>query len=378
MYPGQKDWVDPAELKSVPGTLPNTFQQSLQAKIKELYQHLLDPKVPAEAKEEIKLQIQRNKSALKHSKEESDSSQSLAKFVALLKRDCSQSIMAYKKTGAVLYRGIRNSNYGEFKAKTRDNRRPMDTGEKSHNILDKMLKASGFETTRSNSIFTSSSTAQANMYGDLYVIFPVNGFKFLWNEKYKDLYSDFYENEGGDKLLAAYDMGLDANEFIDQRSTASAIMTDAFREADKLIDQYERGNEGKIPREVTDIIWSIREGFNMKSQDLLLNLKDVDAAVADLKYVFEQLQTLRESNPSFADDIMPKKNAELLIRFVALIQNATPPSNEQINHVVRDVLQFRDTGFVAAIQSKHEVCIHGEYYAFHHMVATRIMKLLEI
>lgn len=377
LYPGEKRTVNPDELKAAPHkdikSFERGYQQDLQKTINALYKQLLDPNLDQAEKENIKHQIVGQKHALTHTKKASVSPQSVAKFTALLKQDCSQVLLAYRKTKMPLLRGVRNATQDQFKGKTRENRRPMDTGEKSHKALDNMLSTAGFETNRSNSIFCSTSRAQANMYGTTYVIFPINGFKFLWSEKYKDLYSDFYENDQGEKLLTAVEMGIDMRKFQEIDHIAESALAAAYHEADDLIDIHQRTSK-KLEQEAVDLIWSIREGTSNKIVHDLIRLRDPRRGIDELKYTFEQLGKLREIDPMLAETIFPKARVESLIRFVDLVESATPPGPEEVNDFIRNQLQFRDTGFVAALESKNEVCIHGEYYAFGEDIADHILQ----
>jgi hypothetical protein len=58
------------------------------------------------------------------------------------------------------------------------------------------LKEAGFEALRSNSLFCTGDIRRAEDYGEPYVIFPKNGFKFTWSWKNVDYFSrdDAYYN----------------------------------------------------------------------------------------------------------------------------------------------------------------------------------------
>jgi len=67
------------------------------------------------------------------------------------------------------------------------NRPPLDTGLDYHRAMDNWF----FEHTgiryRSNAFFTTGEKAQAEVYGNAYMFFPIGDFKFTWSPNVKDL-----------------------------------------------------------------------------------------------------------------------------------------------------------------------------------------------
>jgi hypothetical protein len=118
-------------------------------------------------------------------------------IIQLLNKNCSQVLKAYKHAGQVLYRGINNvdDNISIFHGKSRDNRRTMNTRADISEMLDNGLKNSGMIAVRSNSVFCTSDIDDAMYYGKSFMIFPLNGFVFTWNVKYKDFYTNYMANK---------------------------------------------------------------------------------------------------------------------------------------------------------------------------------------
>lgn len=113
---------------------------------------------------------------------------SLNKLIKNIARECSQVLPYYRKAKKVLFRGT--SGPEAFIGRSIENRRPKDSDRNLQKYYDMILRSQGFKALRSNSIFTTSSIKYARSYGDLYIIFPKNGFAFHWNKHIRDLVLD--------------------------------------------------------------------------------------------------------------------------------------------------------------------------------------------
>jgi len=98
-----------------------------------------------------------------------------------------------------LYRGVNTS--GLFKQKGKiikknvrlDDRIPTDSGTDLHNELNKAFNDAFGEPFR-NAMFCSGATTIVEYYGDVYVVFPIGNFKYLWSNDVTDVfqaYDDF-------------------------------------------------------------------------------------------------------------------------------------------------------------------------------------------
>lgn len=83
------------------------------------------------------------------------------------------------KRMAYLYRGM-SANSIAFVGRSRDNRTPADSTKFFQDAFDTLLTDWGFAARRSNSIFCSTSPGHASSFGEIYYIFPKDGFKFLY------------------------------------------------------------------------------------------------------------------------------------------------------------------------------------------------------
>jgi hypothetical protein len=126
------------------------------------------------------------------------------KTVEFIKANCSDILKVYQKTNPIfLYRGIGGDDDQDdtpLKKIIRGNspidREPLSTDPRISELLDTTLTKAGFSAIRSNSIFCVGNEYTASNYGDVYVIFPVNGFTYSWCATAEDLTSD-YELEYG-------------------------------------------------------------------------------------------------------------------------------------------------------------------------------------
>lgn len=126
-----------------------------------------------------------------------------------LLQNCSKIINAYKNEN-FLYRGISSENKrydNDFiMGSSRQDRQPIDINPKDHEKLHKAFLQLGLKATRKNSIFTTSIEDDANIWGEVYIIFPFDNVDFTWFDlsklkseytyyKLKNIISDFNDNE---------------------------------------------------------------------------------------------------------------------------------------------------------------------------------------
>lgn len=122
-------------------------------------------------------------------------------FNGLLK-NCKQILAVYKTLNAnednseqlkFLFRGIKGQNSDALYGKPFLDRKPKDSPKSADMLFNMAMKNAGFEARRDNSSFVSGNDSHAGGYGNLYIMFPVDGFNFTWSKKYDDLVlpSDF-------------------------------------------------------------------------------------------------------------------------------------------------------------------------------------------
>jgi hypothetical protein len=99
-------------------------------------------------------------------------------FMETVERECSWIWSVYKNTD-FLYRGIRDSRDTLVKP-IRTDRTPTDMDPKRHAISIAAYKQMGIAAHRGNSIFCTPDLDIAEGWGEPYIVFPANPFKFSY------------------------------------------------------------------------------------------------------------------------------------------------------------------------------------------------------
>lgn len=108
-------------------------------------------------------------------------------LVDTITKGCSQWLK--ESNGIPVYRGIVNPpKTGVDKLMPRTDRRPRDTNIDLHMAIDEGLNDRFGWKPRSEGVFVTGDIKRANKYGFEHVIFPVNGYKYIWSPKVDDLY----------------------------------------------------------------------------------------------------------------------------------------------------------------------------------------------
>ena len=118
----------------------------------------------------------------------------------IIKKECSEILNVYEKVGLVLYRGLKDIAYKKeisnniYKVTPRKDRVPKDTHIFHQEKIDNLFyKKFGWKP-RAEGVFATQTKSQTVQYGASGIFLPVNGYKYIWSPKYKDLYSDFFEH----------------------------------------------------------------------------------------------------------------------------------------------------------------------------------------
>jgi hypothetical protein len=121
----------------------------------------------------------------------------------ILRNECSEIITWYKLTNEVFYRGMKKPYPQDEMVKIipRSDRIPKDTQQELHDVADMILKEKFGWKPRSEGVFATSSYVEAHAYSNKnpHIIFPVDGFKYIWSPKITDAYTNIFqkmEDEG--------------------------------------------------------------------------------------------------------------------------------------------------------------------------------------
>ena len=93
--------------------------------------------------------------------------------------NCSEVLKVYREVGKVYLRGEKGMP-DIFRGASRINRPARDSNALIAQMFDNCLLDLGFDARRSNSIFATGSRSNASEFGNIYMIFPINGFKFTY------------------------------------------------------------------------------------------------------------------------------------------------------------------------------------------------------
>lgn len=115
--------------------------------------------------------------------------------------ECSEYHDICEPTGKTLFRGIQNTSYDAFKSYPSANRIPIFGMSKEQQLANRYMKTAGLEALQSNSIFCNSSERKVQMWGEVYMIFPINGFSFAYSKKQTDTGTHNYRFPKGEGTL---------------------------------------------------------------------------------------------------------------------------------------------------------------------------------
>lgn len=321
----------------------------------------------------------------------------------LISSECSEALQTYRSLNQMLYRGMKTeSNVAWFEGMPRENRKATDTSKASHALLNKMFEIAGIKARRDNSIFVSSDLDQASEYGDIYIIFPKDGFDFSWSPKYKDFFRDFMlpiDNKMPQLLSALRDYAEipvplksgpgghagygneDTSEF-DPR-TEKAIADIASHAHDIMV------GTDYVAKQLKPIAKKVLAGFELVGYfKNVFAGEPIDLKAAQKVYkLMDALEQLKGQarRAFYRDDEYPwmiqefiklaihKSNSELQKNPKANLKHIEA---ETVKNFIRKENGIIDDNFAAAVRSKKEICIHGEYHALNYTAFGALIKVM--
>lgn len=155
-------------------------------------------------------------------------------IVALIKKDCQPFLS--QLDGAPMYRGLRRKagahNEDFLKKEVRIDRQPHLTRTENHEIIDGWMQRTFGINGRSATIFCSGDDTTAYTYGNVYAIFPIGKFEFLWSPQIDDLFTDFPRDlEDGDED------GIE--EFLENQNYTDKNLAAAIKSSNEIMIQCE-------------------------------------------------------------------------------------------------------------------------------------------
>jgi hypothetical protein len=248
--------------------------------------------------------------------------------------NCSESIAAMREAKSFLYRGIKSTKGDIFLGRPRANRNAVDTKGSIQKEVDKFYTAAGFTALRSNSIFCCGDINTAISYGDPYIIFPINGFAFTWSPKIYDFY-DYMQSK-------------DINNPSDLYSNQDVLDT-IRKSSDRIANKLDSIIIKRRFDDVGDELYYIKVWFNDISYEY--NPKEIP------KFLMKASKKCFDIEKKYKVDL---KTIHAYISEINELLKTTILTSDQ----VLSNLQYTDKDFAAALKSKKEIIVNGEYYAF--------------
>jgi len=192
--------------------------------------------------------------------------ETLEEFTELVKRDCGKFLKDVRPSKTFLYRGLHGVSDDMGIKTPRADRMPKDTSKNGHEYLGNLFKKYHGWNARKEGVFCFGNPAWAGDYGITYIIFPVNGYKYVWSDDITDLYayvSDEYNFSYDDKhaqfcilwndkelecfvddIMNNYD-DYNEDEKPDYESIEGNILDKAEKELSNNIKNYNKNNLNK-------------------------------------------------------------------------------------------------------------------------------------
>jgi len=114
-------------------------------------------------------------------------------FFDVIKKDCKKYLDEIKNpTNVIMYRGLdKDKNHGFISVKdARTDRRPLNTDDKLSDKIDEWFKQEYGIRFRSQAVFAVGHRIVAKQYGDIYIMFPIGDYDYIWSPNYSDLTED--------------------------------------------------------------------------------------------------------------------------------------------------------------------------------------------
>ena len=265
---------------------------------------------------------------------------SMEQAMKTIQSECKQAYQVFEDTGLRAYRGIEIETYESFLGKTGRDRLPMNSTPEFQQLIDQALRdhLGSDAAVRSNSIFVSGSSGHASGYGNLYVIFPKDSARFTWSTRYDDIIIDSRMRDWTDFVpltqLLSYQKFLDYLEDYPELNQNAAVV--------EFLDYFDTNTDY--------LIW-----WQDNPISKLSRMPEPVRSAAKISGFDKFLDTM--SNPSYK--FIKKLYDQDLAKFNAkdFIEDFKP----------------RDTDWAAALKSKNEILVSGEYVA---ILATEFINYL--
>lgn len=233
---------------------------------------------------------------------------------------CPTFVEAYKSTDKLLYRGIKSMSPDVFIGKPHQARVARDSSQEASDVFNTILKQHGIIARRDNSIFATSDLDQAKRYGHPYIILPLDPFEFTWSKKQKDI------------VLSKFHVA-------------------SLFDKEKSILLYREVMEN-LPKNLI---------YDFLIPDDVLSEKHVGSVMGFLGINWDQhLETIQNATE------LPEH-----------IRKMADPMNLISWNKIQNLYELKVDNFNSAVDSEHEIWIHGSYFAINYDMKDYFLKVID-
>jgi len=168
------------------------------------------------------------------------------KVLDYMKNNCKKYIKEYIRNDKLLWSGRKKKEAYYTIKNIRKNRKPTDTPEFVHNLLDKYFKKHFGIKLRSNSLFCNVDMHDVIKYGHPHLICPIGDYETYYHPQVFDLYRQFKTlviKEYAtiyDKNNMYINLSVDNLDELD-KETAKKVMPDIENNIEELVKDYKKG-----------------------------------------------------------------------------------------------------------------------------------------
>jgi hypothetical protein len=186
---------------------------------------------------------------------------------SVIKSDVQHNYLKAIKEEGLLFRSSNKTVKNILKVNPRTDRKPLNVNIGVHNEMDKIFKGRFGWKARSEGVFVSADANQIDIYGTVYLFFPIGEYKFIWSPEVFDFYD---EQENFMYLVYPEEISVDndySEEDIDYIKS----------EIEEKINSYTDKNLNKAIKRRNEIMFKCSSYYlvNVKYENIIINkLKD--------------------------------------------------------------------------------------------------------
>jgi len=249
--------------------------------------------------------------------------------------------------GEFLYSG-RNKTQDVFIGKVRSNRKPSDTNEKIHEILDEIFYDQFGFNARSNVIFCTGSYSEAADYGNVYIIFPMNKYKFVYSDTIRDLYNIVRTDGAGRDNIQSFD-DFRESRLEDYTEEARSVLERSYE------DQYSEDLDGHW--EYHDFDVDVELPYGVDKEEAIDHIKNIIDG-EDGEYNREFLEWVPDME---LDEFVEDNLSDELDSYEDQIQYEY---EEYLKNSLEDIIlsEYKNDNIINAIESDNEIMVNCKTY----------------